>query len=379
MRSFARLFNALDSTTATSRKLEALENYFRTANPADAAWAVYFLAGGKPRQAVPVKLMRAYAVERAGIDDWLFDESYHAVGDLAETIAHILPPPQRASDLGLAVWLEQRILPLRGATPETIREALFGYWDELDWDERFLLTKLISGGFRVGVSKLLVTRALGTVAGIDGKLVAQRLMGWIDGAADLASRPSAERYLQLIAAQEEGDHVPMGGHPYPFFLAHPLQADPQTLGALENWMVEWKYDGIRAQLVCRQDRNWLWSRGEDLISERFPELSALTLPDGTVIDGEILIWKNDAPAPFADLQKRIGRKTLSSKMQTELPAVMIAYDLLELDGFDIRSRPQSARRLLLEQLIAMVDEPALKLSPVINAANWRELALLREG
>ncbi|NDP60209.1 MAG: ATP-dependent DNA ligase, partial [Oxalobacteraceae bacterium] len=178
MREFARLYDALDATTSTNRKLAELVAYFRVAAPENAAWAVYFLAGGKPRQAVPTKLLRHYATEAAGLDDWLFDECYHAVGDLAETIAHILPAPQRRSDLGLAQWMDERITPLRGAAPEAIRSAMLAYWDELAPRERFLLVKLIGGGFRVGVSKLLVTRALAGVAALDSKLIAQRLMGW---------------------------------------------------------------------------------------------------------------------------------------------------------------------------------------------------------
>jgi DNA ligase-1 len=375
MREFARLYTELDSTTATNRKLAALQAYFASARPADAAWAVYFLAGGKPRQAVPTRLLRQYAIERAALDDWLFDECYDAVGDLAETIAHILPPPSSESDVGLAVWMDERILPLRGATPEAVRAALFALWDETAWRERFLLMKLIGGGFRVGVSRLLVTRALGEVAGVDAKLVAQRLMGWIDGRV----RPSAERYAQLIAPQSDAEHQLRGGQPYPFFLAHALQTDPAaTLGPIADWLVEWKYDGIRAQLVRRSGQSWLWSRGEDLITDRFPEISAVPLPDGAVVDGEVLIWQDGAPALFADLQKRIGRKTLSAKMLQELPAALIAYDLLEQDGVDLRRLPQRERRQRLEALVASVASPQLVLSPLVEAADWDALATLRE-
>jgi DNA ligase-1 len=374
MREFARLYADLDETTATNRKLEALQNYFASAAPENAAWAVYFLAGGKPRQAVPSKLLRQYAIEYAGLDDWLFDESYAAVGDTAETIAHILPPPKRESSVGLAVWMEERIGPLRGADPGTIREALFSYWDELTWRERFLFVKLIGGGFRVGVSKLLVTRALASIAAVDSKLIAQRLMGWTDGRV----KPTAAGFLQLIAAQTDNEHKLRGGQPYPFFLAHQLQGDPAALGDMGDWQVEWKYDGIRAQLVRRGGQNYLWSRGEDLITERFPELASLSLPEGTVVDGEVLIWTTgDAPAPFADLQKRIGRKTLSSKLLAELPAVLLAYDVLELDGVDTRALPQHERRALLETLVTGAAQPQLRISPLVTADSWDDLGKLR--
>ena len=372
MREFSRLFAELDETTATNRKLEALQNYFSSAAPENAAWAVYFLAGGKPRQAVPTKLLRQYAIEYAQLDDWLFEECYQAVGDLAETIAHILPPPERQSDIGLAEWMQERIGPLRGADPATIRDALFGFWNELDTRERFLLTKLIGGGFRVGVSKLLVTRALASIAAVDSKLIAQRLMGWTDGSV----RPTAQGFLQLIAEQSDDEHKLRGGQPYPFFLAHQLQGEPAALGELADWQVEWKYDGIRAQLVRRGGQNYLWSRGEDLITERFPELAALRLPEGTVVDGEVLIWDN-GPAPFADLQKRIGRKTLSSKLLAELPAVLVAYDLLEEGGVDLRTVPQHERRTLLEALVEASAQDQLKLSPLVQAESWDQLAEIR--
>ena len=375
MREFARLYAELDGTTSTNRKLDALQQYFCNAPPADAAWALYFLAGGKPRQAVPTKLLRENAITFAVIDDWLFDECYHAVGDLAETIALILPPPHGTGDVGLAIWMTERIAPLRGADPQVVHAALNGFWDELDTRERFLLVKLISGGFRVGVSRLLVTRALGTVAEIDPKLVAQRLMGWTDGAV----RPTAGHFAQLVAAPSDEDHARRGGQPYPFFLAHPLQVDPATLGDLGAWQIEWKYDGIRAQLVRREHRSWLWSRGEDLITDRFPEISTIALPEGTVIDGEILIWQNDAPAPFAALQKRIGRKTVSAKLQVELPAVIVAYDLLEQDDVDLRGLSQAERRSRLDALVAQVGSPRLLLSPLVVAETWEALGTVRES
>jgi len=374
MREFARLYAELDGTTSTNRKLDALQAYFRKAPPADAAWALYFLAGGKPRQAVPTKLLRENAIAFAVIDDWLFDECYHAVGDLAETIALILPPPERTSDIGLATWMTERIAPLRGSDPTVVHAALAGFWRELETRERFLLVKVISGGFRVGVSKLLVTRALGVVAELDSKLIAQRLMGWTDGGV----RPTATHFAQLIAPPSADEHAQRGGQPYPFFLAHPLQTDPATLGDISHWQAEWKYDGIRAQLVRRDHQSWLWSRGEDLITDRFPEISSIGLPEGCVIDGEILIWRNGLPASFADLQKRIGRKTVSAKLQADSPAMLVAYDLLEYEGQDLRTTPQNVRRTLLEQVVTATACERLTLSPLVAAEDWQALATIRE-
>ncbi|MFZ6871362.1 ATP-dependent DNA ligase [Undibacterium sp. Di27W] len=375
MREFAQLYAQLDETTSTNRKLDALKTYFSQSPPEDAAWAVYFLAGGKPRQAVPSKLLRQFAMEYANIEEWLFEECYQAVGDLSETIAHVLPPPVRQAHVGLANWMLERIAPLRGATPEVIRSALFSFWDELTTPERFLLGKLIGGGFRVGVSKLLVTRALGDVAKVDNKLIAQRLMGWTDGRV----APTADGFMKLISPQSDQEHSLRGGQPYPFFLAHQLSAAPESLGDITGWQAEWKYDGIRAQLLRRDNQTYLWSRGEDLITERFPEIAAVPLPNGTAIDGEILVWTEDRPAPFADLQKRIGRKSLTTKLLSELPAVLVAYDLLELEQADLRHLPQHERRALLEKLVTIVNHPMLRISPVLQKPDWQYLALLRQN
>ncbi|MGE8159744.1 ATP-dependent DNA ligase [Paraburkholderia sp. NPDC080076] len=390
MKRFAALYTALDATTSTHDKLEALTSYFAVAEPEDAAWASYFLAGGKPRQSVPTRLLTEIARERAGLPAWLFEESYHAVGDLAETIAHILPPAQRSSELGLTQWIEQRVLTLRGVAPEELRTRLIGYWDELDWGGRFLLTKLIGGGFRVGVARQLVVRALAEVAGVDHKRIAQRMVGWTDS----QQKPDAARYLRLIAPEATGDETQSGDHqqesdlglPYPFFLAHPLQADPATLGDPSQWQIEWKWDGIRAQLVKRGGRVWLWSRGEDLITDRFPEVAALgeALPDGCVIDGEILAWEPGAmaPLPFARLQPRIARKTLTKKILADSPATLLAYDLLEAHGKDLRMTPLAERRSQLDELAISIDgtlaRDLLRVSPLVRAADWQALAALRD-
>jgi DNA ligase-1 len=382
MRRFAELFQALDASTATGDKVAAMVRYFRDAPPADAAWAIYFLAGGKPRQAVPTALLRATACREAGIDDWLFEECYQAVGDLAETIAHLLPPGQATGDeAGLAEWVEARLLPLRGLPPAEQARQVAAAWRGLDTAGRFLSVKLIGGGFRVGVSRLLVQRALAEAAGIDARRVAERMMGWTDGRA----APTAARFEALVAPDDA--RAPAGdGRPYPFFLAHPLQQPVQAieaqLGPPAHWLAEWKYDGIRAQLVRRDGRAWIWSRGEELVTERFPELAtaAAALPDGCVLDGEILAWHAGAaqPAAFGVLQRRIARKTLTRKVLADAPVRFVAYDLLESGGADLRSEPQHARRARLDALLAGSPPGAvLSLSPLVEAPDWPALAVLR--
>lgn len=379
MKAFAELYANLDATTSSNAKLAALQAYFRQAPPEDAAWAVYFLSGGRPRQLVPSRLLRDMATEASGIEAWLFEESYQSVGDLAETISLLLPESSYTSEDGLAVWLEDKLLPLRGLPPLELAERLPALWAQLDQPSLMVCIKLITGSFRVGVSKLLVTRALAAMADLDSKRVAQRLVGY----TDLSNRPTAEGYLKLIAAESSDEHAQRGGQPYPFFLAHglaqPVEQFDAMLGAPADWQVEWKWDGIRAQLVKREGRLWVWSRGEELVTERFPELHNLVsgLPDGTVIDGEIVVWK-DAVQPFALLQQRIGRKTLSKKILDDAPVAVLAYDLLEYQGDDWRNHTQAERRAQLEQVIAQCDQPVLLPSPLLTGASWKDLAEQRE-
>ncbi|HEX8543998.1 MAG TPA: ATP-dependent DNA ligase [Pseudomonas sp.] len=406
MKAFAELYSRLDATTSSNAKLAAMREYFAEVPPEDAAWAVYFLAGGRPRQLVPTKLLREQAMTLAHLPEWLFEESYQAVGDLAETLSLLLPEAVHSSDQGLAIWMEEHLLPLRGLPPEELAERLSGFWTQLDRASLMVCIKLITGSFRVGVSKLLVTRALAALADIDSKRVAQRLVGY----TDLSHRPTAAGFLKLIAEESEDEHAQRGGQPYPFFLAHALQQPvdqfESLLGPVDDWQVEWKWDGIRAQVVKREGKLWLWSRGEELVTDRFPELHALTqsLPDGTVIDGEIVVWKappgetvadgefalsgekliKAGPAqpsvqPFALLQQRIGRKTLGKKILEEVPVVILAYDLLEWQGHDWRSRPQHERRAQLEKLIEASNSPVLLPSPVLTGNDWLDLQKQREA
>ena len=393
MKAFAALYRELDATTSSLAKQAALQRYLQQAAPGDAAWAVYFLAGGKPRQLVPAKLLRQLAQEAAGLPEWLFEESMDSVGDLAETLALLLPPPTGSHELGLATWVEQHLLPLRKTAPDALPGILEQQWRLLAQDERLVYFKLITGGFRVGVSRLQVTQALAALAGVNAKRIAQRLMGY----THISSQPAAADYAALIAPESSGElNQQTSGQPYPFFLAHPfnqpLHQFDSLLGKPSDWIIEWKWDGIRAQLVKRAGQVWLWSRGEELVTERFPELAAMgaALPDGTVLDGEIVVWRGAAGLPgptgeagsvqpFAELQKRIGRKTLGPKLLRDIPVVLLAYDLLEWRQRDLRSLPQSQRRALLDTLLADLRHGALLPSPVLEGDSWAELARQRES
>jgi len=369
MREFARLYLALDETTATGEKVAALAAYFRVAPPEDAAWAVHFLVGRRPKRLIASGNLRTWAAAAAGIPDWLFEESYHSVGDLAETITLLLPDTGSSSEYPLSYWVEQRLLALRGQDQSVQHEEMVRAWRELDRRERYVWNKLITGSFRVGASARLVVRALAGASGVPEEVIAHRLMG--------AWEPSPDFYRRLIASDTRDADV---SRPYPFYLAYPLEDDPATLGDPAEWIAEWKWDGIRAQLVRRAGTSFVWSRGEELLSGRFPEVeeAAALLPEGTVLDGELLPWLDGAPLPFAQLQRRIGRKSLSRKILAEVPVVLVAYDLLEEGGEDLRPLPLAERRRRLGALLARVPSAGrLVISAAVKAAAWEDASAAR--
>jgi DNA ligase-1 len=373
MKNFSDLYLTLDQTNKTNEKVEAMVKYFQTADAADAAWAIYFLSGRKPRQVIKTAKLREWAAEISEVPDWLFELSYDAVGDLAETIALLLPDTNASgSDLPLAFWVENRTLPLREITEDDQREAVVQAWNELDANERFIWNKLVTGSFRVGVSQSLVVRALAQVSGIEKEIIAHRLMGtW---------SPNADFYLNMLEASAEDADL---SRPYPFHLAHQLDFPLEELGDIKDWQAEWKWDGIRAQLIRRGGESFLWSRGEDLVSERFPEITeaSFRLPDGTVLDGEILPWKDSVVLPFVQLQRRIGRKTIGKKLLEEVPVVLLCYDLLEFGGEDFRQQELQIRRAELIKILESLPGEAqktLQFSPVVKAASWEELTKIRD-
>ncbi|MEO8649882.1 MAG: ATP-dependent DNA ligase [Acidobacteriota bacterium] len=374
MRLFTDLYIELDQTNKTNEKVEAMRYYFSHAEAADAAWAFYFLSGRKPRQIVPTKLLREWAIEIAQLPEWLYSESRDTVGDGSETIALLLPNNSLVDETPLHTLVEDQLLPLRGESPEVQKAAVTGAWSRMNYSQRLVYNKLISGSFRVGVSQQLVVRALSQIAELPPDLITHRAMGdW---------EPTPAFFGSLLSA-DTGSEDSAIARPYPFHLAHQIDGVPDNLGEQSDWQAEWKWDGIRSQVIKRKGEVFIWSRGEDLITERFPEIesAAEDLPDGTVIDGEILPWRDGAVLPFTELQRRIGRKNVSAKILKEVPVILQCYDLLEMDAKDIRSLDFRSRREMLESLIEKLDrqeEPVLRVTEAVHAADWSDLALLRE-
>ncbi len=370
---FVELYHAIDSTTKTNEKVTAIADYFAMASPDDAAWATYFLAGNKLRQLIPTKLLRLWAGEEACIPAWLFDESYHAVGDLAEALALVVPPGTLVSDDSLTHWIENRLMPLRSLDQVAQRDAVTEIWRQTPSTMRLVVMKLITGAFRVGVSKRLVTRAIAEQSEISADVVAHRLMGnW---------KPTPTFYQRLVDPDVQDT---LNSQPYPFCLAHPVDVEkgPESIGELGDYIAEWKWDGIRGQLIRRGAQTFIWSRGEELMENRWLEIEAAAkwLPDGTVLDGEILAMLSTGEVlPFADLQRRINRKVVGKKLLSEVPVVFQAFDLLENVGQDIRLFPFVERRTRLETLLSHVDHPHLSITQVIAGKSWDELAVVREA
>lgn len=370
MKNFANLIKALDGSNKTSVKVDALTEYFHNASDEDKVWTIAILSHRRPPRPVNTTLLRLWANELANIPLWLFEESYHIVGDLAETIALIIPTTNEHSDKSLTEYL-QEMIALKKKTDEEKREYLHTNWLALNYYERFVFTKLITGSFRIGVSQKLMTRALSKATGVDEDSLAYKLMGNWD--------PDKISFQELILDEKSSDYL---SKPYPFYLAYPIEGDVSNLGNAEDWAIEHKWDGIRSQTIIRDNEIYIWSRGEELVTDKYPELHSFlkVIPNGTVIDGEILPFPDGQIGTFNDLQTRIGRKTVSQALLQQTPVIIKAYDLLEWNEKDIRNEPYEYRRKLLEELYENVKNKNLPLllSETVSLNSWDEITAERE-
>lgn len=370
MKNFAELIRTLDSSNKTSVKVDALTDYFRHASDQDKVWTIALLSHRRPPRPVNTTLLRLWANELAGIPLWLFEESYHIVGDLAETIALVVPPSKEGSDKSLSEFVTE-IIDLKKKTDEEKKEYLQFNWKGLGYYERFVFTKLITGSFRIGVSQKLMTRALSKAENVDEDLLAYKLMGEWD--------PAKITFQELVRDERSQDYL---SKPYPFFLAYPVEGGVENLGSSSDWSVEHKWDGIRSQTIVRDGKLYVWSRGEELVTDKYPEFAAFldAIPEGTVIDGEILPFVNGEIGSFNDLQTRIGRKTVSASLLKSTPVVVRAYDILEWEGEDIRNKTYEERRAVLEKLYDDIQSSMLplQLSERIQLHAWEDVTRERQ-
>lgn len=368
MKDFAEMFALLDQTNKTLDKIEIIKDYFSKASDEDKVWVLYLFSGRKLKKYFNTTQLWNWALEYSRLPDWLMSESYHSVGDMAETISLVLPRPEKTSNESLVYWIKY-LESLKDLTEEQRKEKIIDALKRLNQNERFVFIKIITGGFRVGASQKIVINSLSSLLGIETNIIAHRLMGnWY---------PESVTYEKLMYGDESYEDI---SRPYPFFLAYAIEGEPEDLGKPADWQAEWKWDGIRGQVIYRKGELFVWSRGEDLVTEKFPEFQELIniLPEGTVIDGEIICFSEGKPLPFNVLQTRIGRKNITPKILNEAPISLIVYDILEFNGEDIREKPILERRKIIDKLVKAADSHILVPSPVIEFKSWDELKTLRE-
>lgn len=376
MKKFAQLIRLLATGSKVNTKIKALEEYFNSAPEADRIWVIAIFSGRRPKRAMSTAMLREACIQITGTPVWLFEECYHTVGDLAETIALLLPEQTNfEEDEKSLSWYLNQLHLLINETDENKWAFVQHVWSSMSTDEIFVFNKLFTGGFRIGVSQKIMVNALAKATGQEPAVIAHRITGKWD--------PANSQWQELLYANTQNND---SSKPYPFYLAYAVETDPSELGHINDWQAEWKWDGIRGQLIKRQDELFIWSRGEELLTAQFPELHALAaqLPNGVAMDGELIVLNANAvppqiePMPFALLQTRISRKNISKKQLAEAPVSFIAYDLLEYNYQDIRETTLRDRRSLLQQLVQELQHPLLHLSPAIETETWEALALQRK-
>lgn len=369
MKAFATLVNALDSTNKTGLKTEAVIQFLKEADDNDKLWFLALFTGKRPKRNINTALLKTWAMEIANIPEWLFQESYSSVGDLGETISLVLPPPLNQKEASLSAWMEE-IIQLKRATEEEKKEFVLKAWASLAGTSRFIFNKLLGGSFRLGISSKTLIQALSKHYKIDPSVITHSIMGNWDIQNVTFDKLVQGAYTDTRISQ-----------PYPFCLAYALEKELEDLGEVKEWQAEYKWDGIRGQFIKRNDQVFIWSRGEELVTDQFPEVknTLLQWKGNFVIDGELLVVKNNTVANFSELQKRLNRKTITKKMMEEYPVAVYAYDLLEYEGEDWRYYELKQRRKKLEELISENVVANITISPIIHTENWKEMECMREN
>ena len=378
MKRFAELIMKLATTTKTTSKLEAIREYFSEANSEDKIWVIALFTGRRPKRSVNSAMLRESCMKAANLDPWLFEECYHTVGDLAETISLLIPENNIDTKDLVEYSLSHYMNLLKNIGKETDEiKTLFvtEAWAQMNRSEIFVFNKLMTGGFRIGVSQKLMVNAIAKTTDVSPSIIAHRIMGdW---------NPATILFNELMSTEYSAAD---DSKPYPFYLAYAIENEVSDLGNENEWQAEWKWDGIRGQIIKRNDELFVWSRGEELMTDKFPEYKILQelLPNGSAIDGEIISLatpskeSNFSPLPFSVLQTRIGRKNITAKQLKEAPVGFIAYDIVEENGEDIRTVSMEKRRKKLEEIISKINVPFLHLSPIIEFKKWEELTEIRK-
>ena len=392
-RSFGNLINNLEQCNSTKKKINLISVFIKDIDPRDGSWILLLLMSTRQKRVITGRRLKDILQASFRMPSWLIDDCFAQVGDSAETISLLWP--QLKSELTdaniecsevynklfnepkeskpLHWWMETLLPAIKDATETTQNRLILKLWSDIADQDHYLTNKLITGGFRNGVSKGLVVKSIAQAYELDESTVLERLMKPIE---------INNIWFQELTHPVSINRTDRGAIPYPFYLASPVEIEKIKETPPADWRLEYKWDGIRGQLIKRDTGAYLWSRGEELVNHVFPEIieMAENLPDGTVLDGEILCWQKDVrkPMAFASLQRRLGRKTVNKKLLKECPTVFLAYDILEHKSIDIRAYNLRDRLKLLESVQLNYNHPCLVIDNEKEFAEWEELIQLRD-
>lgn len=372
MKTLSKLYFNLDATNSTLEKQRILVEFFKAHAKEDTLWLVGLFTHRRSPRIVNTRVLRQWASDVSSTPLWLLEESYHIVGDLAETLALLVSKGKKSSlpNTSLAHWM-QTYQSLQKASELEIKNFVLSMWQQMDYKESFVFHKIITGGMRVGVSDKLMSKALAKFLEKDENEITYRLTGnW---------KPWNTTFERLFILKDKEAAL---SKPYPFYLAYPVDDDIEKLGAEINWTAEYKWDGIRGQLILRNQNTYLWSRGEEEILNSFPEFKdyAQFNTHDIVLDGELLAYK-DHPLPFNQLQKRLGRKNPGKKICKNIPVFFMVYDVFEYQREDIRHLSLSKRKNIIKQWhqLNALSMPNILLSPELPFSHWKELKTLQSN
>lgn len=368
MKFYAELYKALKRNNRESDILELLIDYFSKVCERDKIWTLYILSEGKVKKKFRSQLLKECACEYTGIPDWLFEESYRFTGDLIETLSLILPEKETDSHRTLSGWMD--FVNTINLTDESeMKEKIIKAWKDLDHSEKYVFNKLITGSLRSGLKDKVLIKALSEFFNIEPNIIARRLKSeW---------HPDKISFKELFSGDDPNDVI---SKPYAFFTEEVMETESEELGLPGDWLAEWKFTGIRVQIIFRQGDIFIWTEDEDLITDKFPEFENLKniLPEGTVFEGVLLCYGNGKPLPLTYLKTRTGRKNINRKTMIEFPVVFIAYDILEYNGNDIRHKVLAERKEIISNIKSQIsNSELLKFSQEINFKDWEELRKMR--